>query len=150
LVRRLEGIDSNIARMDAEAGKLRRSAQELARRRLEVQDVRDRFRKAGYDHPHATFGNDGDIAEVLGSILAGAVNSGALWDLLRGGYRYRGPRNRPDFGGPGFPFPFPVPGGGRTTWSGGGWREPSSRGGWSPQDDGGGGDDDRFTTGGSF
>ncbi len=153
IVRRLETIDANVSKTDAEVGKLRRSAQALAQRRLEVQQVRDRFRGAGYDHPHATFGNDGDIADVLGRVLAGAVNSGVLWDLLRGGYRYRGPRGRPDFGAPNLPFPFPIPGGGTNSSSGGGWREPSSRGGWSPREDypdRSGGDDDNFTTGGSF
>lgn len=154
IVRRLETIDANVSKTDAEVGKLRRSAQALAQRRLEVQQVRDRFRGAGYDHPHATFGNDGDIANVLRRVLEGAASSGALWDLLRGGYRYRGPRGRPDFGAPNFPFPFPIPGGGTNTSSGGGWREPSSRGGWSPREDypdrSSGGDDDRFTTGGSF
>jgi hypothetical protein len=153
MVRKLEAIDRNVAKADSEVAGLRRSAQDLARRRTEVQDVRDRFRGAGYDHPNATFGNDGDIADVLGRVLAGAVNSGVLWDLLRGGYRYRQPRGRPDFGAPNFPFPFPIPGGGTNSSTGGGWREPSSRGGWSPRDDypdRSDRDDDRFTTGGSF
>jgi hypothetical protein len=152
IVRRLESIDSGVAKVESEVTALRRSAQDLARRRLEVQQVRDRFRGAGYDHPNATFGNDGAIADVLGRVLEGAANSGVLWDLLRGGYRYRQPRGRPDFGAPNFPFPFPIPGGGTNSSTGGGWREPSSRGGWSPRDDypdrSGGGDD--FTTGGSF
>ncbi|MBX9588981.1 MAG: hypothetical protein K2X43_06740 [Hyphomonadaceae bacterium] len=153
MVRRIENIDAGVSKTEAEVADLRRSAQALARRRLEVQQVRDRFRGAGYDHPHATFGNDGDIAEVLRRVLQGAASSGVLWDLLRGGYRYRGPRGRPDFGAPTFPFPFPIPGGGGGGGSwGGGWREPSSRGGWSPREDtpDGSGDDDRFTTGGSF
>ena len=92
-----------LRKADAEIASLRRSAQDLARRRTEVEEVRDRFRGAGYDHPNATFGNDGDIADVLGRVLEGAVNSGVLWDLLRGGYRYRQPRGRPDFGAPNFP-----------------------------------------------
>jgi chromosome segregation ATPase len=154
IVRRLEAIDGSVAKADAEVASLRRSAQDLARRRTEVQDVRDRFRGAGYDHPNATFGNDGAISDVLGRVLEGAVNSGVLWDLLRGGYSYRGPRGRPDFGAPNFPFPFPIPGGGTRSSTGGGWREPSSQGDWSPREDhadrSGGGDDDRFTTGGSF
>lgn len=152
MVRKLESIDANVAKTESEVASLRRSAQDLARRRTDVQDVRDRFRGAGYDHPNATFGNDGAIADVLGRVLEGAANSGVLWDLLRGGYRYRQPRGRPDFGAPNFPFPFPIPGGGTNSSTGGGWREPSSRGGWSPREDypdrSGGGDD--FTTGGSF
>lgn len=153
VVRKIETINVSIAKMEAELAGLRRSAQDLARRRLEVQQVRDRFRNAGYDHPNATFNNDGDIAAVLKRALEGAANSGVLWDLLRGGYKYRGPRGRPDFGAPHFPFPFPIPGGGTTRSSGGSWREPSSRGGWSPREDDSDrsrGGDDRFTTGGSF
>ncbi len=152
MIRKLESIDANVAKTETEVASLRRSAQDLARRRTDVQDVRDRFRGAGYDHPNATFGNDGAITDVLGRVLEGAANSGVLWDLLRGGYRYRQPRGRPDFGAPNFPFPFPIPGGGTNSSTGGGWREPSSRGGWSPREDypdrSGGGDD--FTTGGSF
>ena len=152
MVRKLESIDANVAKTETEVASLRRSAQDLARRRTDVQDVRDRFRGAGYDHPNATFGNDGAITDVLGRVLEGAANSGVLWDLLRGGYRYRQPRGTPDFGAPNFPFPFPIPGGGTNSSTGGGWREPSSRGGWSPREDypdrSGGGDD--FTTGGSF
>jgi hypothetical protein len=152
IVRRLERIDAQVAKIDSEIAALRRSAQELARRRLEVERVRDRFRSAGYDHPRGTFGNDGDIAEVLKRVLAGAVKSGVLWDILRQGYGSRPPRGRPDFGSPSFPFPFPLPGGGTIGSAGGGWREPSSRGGWRPgsSDHDGGRDDDGFTTGGSF
>jgi hypothetical protein len=158
MVLKLEGIDQSIAKADAEIADLRRTAQDLARRRTEVQQVRDRFRNAGYDHPYGGFDNDNAISEGLKRVLAGAAGS-ILWDLLRGGYTYRGPRGGRDAGMPGLPFPFPIPGGGGGSraggWSGGGWREPSSRGDWSPDTDapsGGsrGGDDDRFTTGGSF
>lgn len=156
IVRRLESIDASLVKADAETADLRRSAQDLARRRTEVEQVRDRFRSAGYDHPNTTFGNESDIADALKSILGGVVRSGILWDLLRRGYSSRPARGRPTFGSPNFPFPFPMPGGGTIGSSGGGWREPSSGGGWSPLPGpgggggGGGSDDDRFTTGGSF
>jgi chromosome segregation ATPase len=142
IVRRIEAIDEKIARTETEIAGLRRSAQELARRRMEVESARDRFRKAGYDHPHTTFGNDSELSQVLQQILKGVIQSGLLWDLLRRGYGYRRPRGRPDFG---FPFPFPIPGGtGGSGSRGDDWREPGSGGGWSPRDD------DKFTTGGSF
>jgi hypothetical protein len=155
VVRKLEGIDAGIAKADAEVAALRRSVQNLAQRRVEVQQVRDRFRSSGYDHPYAGFDNDGDIANVLKRVLGGAVSSGVLWDLLQGGYSYRGPRGRQDTGMSNQPFPFPIPGGGHRGASGGEWREPSSQGHWSPDTESsssnsGGGDDDRFTTGGSF
>jgi len=153
MVRKLETTDQSIAKADAEIADLRRSAQDLAQRRTEVQQVRERFRNAGYDHPYGGFDNDNAIADALKQVLAGAAG-GILWDLLRGGYSYRGPRGGRGAGMP--ELPFPIPGGGSRDrgWSGGGWREPSSRGDWSPRDDrpssGSRDDDDRFTTGGSF
>jgi hypothetical protein len=153
IVRRLETIDASIAKVDAEIGKLRDSAQDLARRRTDVEQARDRFRNAGYDHPHATFGNEHDLASVLKGILTGAAAGGTLWDALKNGYEYRAPRGRPDFGYPNFPFPFPIPGGGNTRSPGGGWREPTSRGGWSPTHSpspGGARAGRDFSTGGSF
>jgi DNA repair exonuclease SbcCD ATPase subunit len=154
MVRKLESIDQGITKADAEIAELRRTAQELARRRAEVQQVRDRFRNAGYDHPYGGFDNDNAISDGLKQVLAGAAGS-ILWELLRGGYSNRGPRGGRDGGMS--PFPFPIPGrdeGRDRGWSGGGWREPSSRGDWSPGEDSSPGgsrdDDDRFTTGGSF
>ena len=123
-------------------------------RRLEVEQVRDRFRTTGYDHPQATFDNNGAIADTLKNILEGAVRSGVLWDLLRQGYGSRPTRGGADFGSPGFPFPFPSPGGKTSGSSGGDWRDPSSRGGWSPgaesTENRSRSDDENFSTGGSF
>ena len=154
IVRKLETIDAAVAKADSEIAGLRRTAQDLAHRRLEVEQVRDRFRGAGYDHPHATFGNGDAIADTLKQVLAGAAG-GILWDILRGGYSDRGPRGRPDFGYPTSPFPFPTPGGGSSGPSGGEWREPDSRGDWSAGESAGSGDrdsddDDNFRTGGSY
>ena len=145
IVKKLEAIDGQIAKADAEVADLRKTAKDLARRRLEIEQVRDRFRGAGYDHPHGTFGNDDEIAEALRRTLGGAIGGGILWDILQGGYVIRGPLGRPDFGYPTFPFPFPIPGGGADGPWGGEWRDPSSHGNWFP---GGGGGD--FSTGGSF
>jgi hypothetical protein len=165
IVRRIETIDERMAQVTQEISALRRSARELAERRGEVEQVRDRFRSAGYDHPHATFGNDNQIGQILGQVLEGVVRSGILWDILREGFRTRQPRGRPDFGAPQFPFPFPLPGSGDGGIFGGDWRNPSSQGGWFPSksrrgrdddddDDDDDDEDDRrgrdFTTGGSF
>lgn len=164
IVRRIAGLDERLQKTDAEITQLRRTVQDLAKRRVEVERVRDRFQTSGFDHPNATFRNDHDISNILGQILEGAVRSGILWDLLRAGFGTRGPRGRPDFGAPTFPFPFPLPGGGSEGARGGEWREPGTRGGWTPPFDfpsggggnsggsssSGGGDDDGFSTGGSF
>ena len=152
IVRRIGGLDERLSEIEKETAGLRNTARELAERRTEVERVRDRFRSSGYDHPNATFRNDSQIAVVLGQILEGVVRSGILWDILRGGFGTRPSRGRPDFGSPTFPFPFPMPGGGDGA-RGGEWREPGTRGGWTPPSDFGGGDrndNDNFTTGGRF
>ena len=144
IVRKLESLEGQIGKADAELADLRRTAKDLAKRRIEIERVRDRFRGAGYDHPHGTFGNDHDITDALGRSMAGTIAGQILWEILQGGYSTRGPVGRPDFGYPTSPFPFPIPGGDRNGPWGGEWRDPSSRGGWTPD-----GDDD-FKTGGSF
>jgi hypothetical protein len=154
VVRGLEVIDAKIAKIEAEIAGLRRTAQELSRRRLEVEQVRERFRTTGFDHPQATFQNNGAIADTLKNILEGAVSSGALWDLLRKGYGSRPTRGGADFGSASFPFPFPSPGGKAAGSTGGSWRDPSSRGGWSPSREPtpsrSRSDNEDFSTGGSF
>lgn len=157
LVGQIEAIDREIGAIRRQLDELRSTAATLSERRAGVEQTRERFRRSGYDHPHATFGNERVIAEVLGGLLSGALKGGLLWDTLRDGYRNRPPSSRPDFGGG---FPFPVPGG----WdgqgsgggvSGGGWREPQSSGPWAPAEAPGHGpagsqDDDSFSTGGRF
>jgi hypothetical protein len=160
IVRRIEQIDDKLGRSEQELQQLRKTAQDISQRRAEAESVRERFRSAGYDHPHARFGNEVDIGSVLGSLLEGAVRSGVVWDVIRGGFSTRGPFDRGSMGGGGFggggglPFPFPIPGGGDSGPRGGGWRVPDSQGGWFPPSGGGSGDtsndDDSFSTGDKF
>jgi hypothetical protein len=151
LVGRLEAIDTRIAKTEGEIANLRRSAIDLSRRRSEMEETREKFRRTGYDHPHSTFDNEGDIGSVLGRVLEGAVRSGVLWDMLRQGHQSRPARGGTDFGAPSFPFPFPLPGGFPSETRGGGWRDdPSSRGGWVPLPSRTRSDDEGFSTGGTF
>ena len=159
IVRRIGELNDRLGRLDTEVAELRKSARTIAERRVEVERARDRFRKSGYDHPDATFGNDLDLDRILGQILGGVVTSGVLWDLLRKGFGVRHPRGRPDRGGLSFPFPFPIPMPGRKAETrGGDWRRSDSGGGWYSRDRDDDDDDDddddrrrgRFKTGGRF
>lgn len=166
LVRQLARLEEKIEEAEEELEERRKDARKLAERRVEVERARDRFRRSGYDHPNATFGNERVIAEVLGGILSGALKGSILWDTLRGGYGSRPTSSRPDFGGG---FPFPMPGGWGESGSsgggssGGGWRDPGSAGPWAPDPGpppggpwggggpgGGAGGGDKFETGGRF
>jgi hypothetical protein len=150
IVAKLEAIATKMTQTEAEITDLRGQVVELSKRRSEMQEVREQFRRSGYDHPQSTFDNEGNIGNILGGILEGAVRSGVLWDLLRQGHRSLPTRTSSDFGMPGFPLPFPTPGSGANDTWGGGWRNPSARGGWAPAPPGPRSDSDDFTTGGSF
>jgi hypothetical protein len=150
IVARLEAIDGKLAKTEAEIADLRLEALELSRRQSEMEEVRGKFRRVGYDHPQSTFDNDRDIGSILKNVLEGAVRSGVLWDLLRQGHRSLPTRGSTDFGMPNFPLPFPIPGGSSREARGGEWRDPSSRGGWSPSPSQSRSDNDEFSTGGSF
>jgi hypothetical protein len=150
VVGRIEGIEQNIAKTETEITGLRREALELSHRRSEMEQVREQFRRTGYDHPRSTFNNDGDIADLLKGMLEGAARSGALWDILQNGHRSRPNRGSTGFGLPDFPLPFPLPGGDTNDSSGGAWRNPSSRGGWSPRPPQPASNNNDFSTGGSF
>jgi hypothetical protein len=150
IVAKLETVATKMSQTEAEIANLRRQVVELSQRRSEMQEVREQFRRSGYDHPQSTFDNGGNIGNILGGILEGAVRSGVLWDLLRQGHRSLPTRTSSDFGMPGFPLPFPTPGSGANDTWGGGWRNPSTRGGWAPAPAGSRSDNDDFTTGGSF
>jgi hypothetical protein len=150
IVNRLEALDAKLLKAETEIADLRRQALDLSRRRTEMEDVRGKFRRTGYDHPQSTFGNDSDIGGVLKNVLEGVVRSGVLWDVLRQGHRSRSARTNTDFGSQSFPFPMPLPDGQTSEWSGGDWRNPSSRGGWLPGPAEPRRDDKDFTTGGSF
>jgi hypothetical protein len=149
VVARIEEIEGNIAKTEAEITLLRRGALELSRRRSEMEQVREQFRRTGYDHPRSTFNNGDGIADVLKGVVEGAIRSGILWDILHQGHRSRPTRGSTEFGLPHFPMPFPLPGGGPNDASGGAWRNPSSRGGWAPRPSQRANDRD-FSTGGSF
>ena len=69
--------------MEAEVANLRRAAIDLSRRRAEIEEVRQKFRRTGYDHPQSTFENDGDIgafSAVYSRALFAAACSGIFCD----------------------------------------------------------------------
>jgi hypothetical protein len=147
IVARIEKLEAEIARADDEMSSLRRKAQEVAGRRLEVERERDAFRRRGWDNPYGQVKNENLLGEVLGSLIKGAIQGAVLKDVLKDGYSERRPRADKGFGGRGgFTFPFPDGG------SGGGWLGGGSSGGWGGGSSSGGssGGGDGFTTGGSI
>jgi DNA repair exonuclease SbcCD ATPase subunit len=134
IVQRIEHYGRAIAHAESEVAATRASIRETARRRGELEDTRERFRKAGYDRPGVAFNNESMLGNIIGGIIGGIISSPELWRVILGGYQ--APHRRGGFGGDW---------GGGGSWGGGGgsWGGGGSSGGF-------GGDGGGFSTGGGF
>lgn len=125
VIRQIEATDEKIALSESQIEEARQAALELARRRTELEQSRDRFYQSGYDDPMGGFNNGDMIGEVIGGILAGAARGGRLDDIFDTGFR-PGRRSRGGLGGgiqsPSGPIQGPWTGGGSYSGRGGGFR----------------------------
>lgn len=134
IVRRIDEIGQALAKAQHEIETTRGAIREVARRRGDLEETRDRFTRSGYARPGVTFSNENMLGQVIGGIIGGVVASPELWRVILGGYH--------------------APRGGDGGWIGGGPRVPDGGdwfGGGSGGSSGGfGGDGGGFTTGGGF
>jgi hypothetical protein len=80
---------------NGEVARIRAQLRQIARRRAELEGVRDRARSIGYDDPRGTFDGERDvIGDVIGGILNGALQGTALDRILRD--NYHAPRRHAD------------------------------------------------------
>jgi chromosome segregation ATPase len=119
----------------------------------ELERVRQRFKRRGYDDLRSAFANGAAVSAAVQQFLRGLLDEEDLWKIISRAHRYRQVRSRPTFGTNGFPrnrgnwkLPRTIP----DNWRGpslgrrGGFRFPS--GGARRRPGGGGG----FSTGGGF
>ena len=99
LVQKIDETQRSMAKADAEVARIRDEARETARRRGELEGVRDNMRQRQYDQPWGGFelGGGPQMGDVIGGIIRGAVQGAVLWSILEGGYRRR------DYGRGGWP-----------------------------------------------
>ena len=119
----------------------------------ELERIRQRFKRRGYDDLRSAFANGAVVASALQQFLRGLLDEDDLWKIISRGHHYRQVRSRPTFGSNGFPrrrgnwkLPRTIPDNwrGPSMGRGGGFRFPS--GGARRRPGGGGG----FSTGGGF
>ncbi|MGA9441973.1 MAG: hypothetical protein WBV18_00885 [Methyloceanibacter sp.] len=99
LVSQLNQYVSRIRDIESQIAEARQAIVRLSERRAELENSRDRFYRSGYDNPIGGFSNGDAIGEVIGGILAGALESGQLGDLFDVGYRQRRRPHRGNLGG---------------------------------------------------
>jgi hypothetical protein len=169
IVKQIEKIEAKLAKTEAEIEQTRAEARDIARRRAQIEQERDHFRRRGYDNPYGGFQNDSLLGQILGGILQGSIQGGILRDALRDGYRQRdNPWNRDTttsgsiFGPWTVPDNSPTPpqssggqwvppwlDGGSSGDSGGGWLGGGGDSGGGSWGGGGGDSGGGFSTGGS-
>lgn len=80
-----------IVKADAVVSKVRDEMREIARRRSELEGVRDNFRRSRYERPGGQFelGQNEVLGDLIRGVLQGAVQGAVLWALFQRGYRRR-------------------------------------------------------------
>jgi chromosome segregation ATPase len=100
LVQQVEQTQKSIASADAEVAKIRDEAREVARRRGELEGVRDNFRRNRYDGPWGQFEfGRGSMDDMIGGIVRGAIQGAVLWSLFERGYRRHNDWSDQNWGG---------------------------------------------------
>jgi hypothetical protein len=91
LVQHIELTQSAIAKAEAEVTKIRDETREIARRRSELEGVRDKVRAKNYDGPWGQFevNNSDMLADLIGGIVRGAIQGAVLWDVFDRSYSKR-------------------------------------------------------------
>ncbi len=91
LVQHIELTQNAIAKAESEVGKIRDEAREIARRRGELEGVRDKVRARQYDSPWGQVQVDRNdmLADLIGGIVRGALQGAVLWDVFERGYSKR-------------------------------------------------------------
>jgi hypothetical protein len=87
IVEKIDALTRAIGAADHEIMQLRARIQEIAARRVEIQQAHNDFRRRRYDYPGTTFGNEGTINDVLGGVLDGLVKGAVLGQVLQQGYQ---------------------------------------------------------------
>jgi hypothetical protein len=91
LVQQIELAQNAIAKAETEVAKIRDETREIARRRSELEGVRDKVRASNYDGPWGQFQLDRNdaLGDLIGGIVRGAIQGAVLWDVFNRGYSRR-------------------------------------------------------------
>ncbi len=143
IVSRIRGLMEEERSLSAETENLQSELQRQQKSFQDVEELRRRFRRSGYDSGHSYFPGGLDLAALLALLLSGRASGGDVWGRIGREQEFRLPRQhrhgRENDGGF-FPGGFGGGGGGFPDIFGGG------SGGGGGGDIGGGG----FRTGGGF
>lgn len=137
-VRQIEDLMSTMEDLSREMRQDRELQRDISRRRAELTEVTQKFRRNGYDNWNSTFSDDNLTTVLLGELLKGAISGADYWARAKKTHKRRKPRG----GRVGFEHGSGLP----HSMGGGFSGDLGSRGGQSGGGFGGGG----FKSGGGF
>ncbi|MDJ0739214.1 MAG: hypothetical protein QNJ91_05830 [Gammaproteobacteria bacterium] len=111
VVGRMLDRDDERLQTEARIDGLRSALKQHRDRVIELEQIRVDFKRNRYDRAGSVFTNDAIVPMLLKEFLAGILDRGTLWKVLREHQRYRARRSDPGFGSGGF--------GRGTVWKGG-------------------------------
>lgn len=99
------------SQLEASMQGLKHTISEHRKRMVELEDVRNDFKRQRFDRTGSSFSDGAVIAMMLGNFLNGMLDRRSLWRVLQEQQRYKPQHSDPTFGSGGF--------GRGTVWSGG-------------------------------
>jgi chromosome segregation ATPase len=135
IVSRIQGLMAEEQSLSAEIGNLQSELQRQQKSFQEIEELRRRFRRSGYDSGHSYFPGGLDVAALLALLLSGRASGGDVWGRIGREQEFRLPRQHRHGrerdggffpggfgGGRGLPDIFGGGSGGGGTIGGGGFR----------------------------
>jgi chromosome segregation ATPase len=132
IIRRIEDQLDQIEELSREIRQDRELLRDIARRRTELTEVTQNFRRSGYDTWDSTFSDNNLTTVLLGELVKGAITGADYWSRAKKSHKRRKPR------------------GGKVGFPGGSGLPRSMGGGFGGGFGGGSSGGDGFSSGGSF
>lgn len=90
IVKQIDEARSRAAEEENEARDQKARLKTLAARRRELEDIQYEFKKANYDNPRSTFGEDKLVGDLLNDFLRGGISAAGYWDQWRRSQNWSG------------------------------------------------------------
>ncbi len=92
IVRRIEDLIERAERHSRDIRQDRELQRDISRRRAELMEVTQNFRRSGYDNWDSTFSDDRLTTVLLGELVKGAISGADYWARAKRSHKRRKPR----------------------------------------------------------
>ncbi|MBD1548055.1 hypothetical protein [Roseibium aggregatum] len=92
IVRRIEDMLERMEQVSREMRQDRELQRDISRRRAEMIEVTQKFRRSGYDDWDSTFSDNSLTTVLLGELVKGAISGAEYWARAKKSHRRRKPR----------------------------------------------------------